>query len=154
LLPGLGIKTLYVRRFTPHVFCGSSGRDQVMNKTHRIAYWLTTTLVAAELALGGVWDVLRILYVRSVIEHLGYPSYFLVIIGAWKVPGALALVVPRFPWLKEWAYAGLVFNYTGAAASHLAVGDGASTLIAPVVFMGLTLASWALRPPSRMALVL
>ena len=74
-----------------------------MNKTHRIAYWITTTLVAAELALGGVWDVLRIPYVRGVIEHLGYPSYFLVIFGVWKVPGALALVVPRFPRLKEWA---------------------------------------------------
>jgi hypothetical protein len=67
-----------------------------MNKTHGLAYWLTTMLVAAELALGGVWDVLRIPYVRGVIEHLGYTSYFLVIIGAWKVPGALALVVPRF----------------------------------------------------------
>jgi uncharacterized membrane protein YphA (DoxX/SURF4 family) len=81
-----------------------------MTKTHHIAYWLTTVVVAAELALGGVWDVLRISYVRDVIEHLGYPSYFLVIIGAWKVPGALALVVPRFARLKEWAYAGAFFT--------------------------------------------
>jgi uncharacterized membrane protein len=124
-----------------------------MNKTCRIAYWLTTTLVAAELALGGVWDLLRTPYVRSVIEHLGYPSYFLVIIGAWKVPGALALVVPRFPRLKEWAYAGAFFTYTGAIASHLVVGDGPDKWAAPLVFAGLTGTSWALRPASWRELI-
>src|SRR5215467_670000 len=94
-------------------------------RSRTIAYWVTTALVAAELAVGGVWDIMRIPYVRTVIEHLGYPSYFLVILGLWKVLGAAALLVPRFPRLKEWAYAGTFFNYTGALASHLAVGDGA-----------------------------
>jgi uncharacterized membrane protein YphA (DoxX/SURF4 family) len=131
----------------------SAARDHVMNKTCRIAYWLTTTLVAAELALGGVWDLLRTPYVRSVIEHLGYPSYFLVIIGAWKVPGALALVVPRFPRLKEWAYAGAFFTYAGAIASHLVVGDGPEKWAAPLVFAGLTGTSWALRPASWRELI-
>src|SRR5262245_20133907 len=85
----------------------------------------------------------------GIIRHLGYPPYFMTILGVWYVLAGVALLAPRLPHVKEWAYAGLVFNYTGAAASHLAAGDGASTLIAPVVFMGLTLASWALRPPSR-----
>jgi uncharacterized membrane protein YphA (DoxX/SURF4 family) len=124
-----------------------------MNKTHGLAYWLTTMLVAAELALGGVWDVLRIPYVRGVIEHLGYPSYFLVIIGAWKVPGALALVVPRFARLKERAYAGAFLTYSGAITSHLVVGDGPDKWAAPLVFAGLTGASWALRPASRSELI-
>ena len=114
-----------------------------------IAYWISTVLVAAELALGGAWDILQIPYVRAVIDHLGYPRYFLVILGVWKVLGAVALVVPRLPRLKEWAYDGAVFNYTGAVASHLAVGDGALALVYPVIQVGLVAASWALRPPSR-----
>jgi uncharacterized membrane protein YphA (DoxX/SURF4 family) len=121
----------------------------VSSRSGMITYWVTTTLVVAELALGGVWDILRIPYVLAIIEHLGYPSYLLVIMGVWKVLGAVALLVPRFPRLKEWAYAGAVFTYTGAVGSHLAVGDGAGTLVAPTIFAALTAASWALRPPAR-----
>jgi len=83
---------------------------------------VTTALLVFELVLGGVWDVLQVSLVRGVIDRLGYPSYFLVILGIWKLLGAIALVVPRFPRLKEWAYAGVVFNFTGAVASHLASG--------------------------------
>jgi uncharacterized membrane protein YphA (DoxX/SURF4 family) len=96
-----------------------------------------------------VWDILQIPYVRAVIDHLGYPRYFLVILGVWKLLGAVALVVPRFPRLKEWSYAGAVFNYTGAVASHLAVGDGPLVLVYPAIQIGLVAASWALRPPDR-----
>jgi DoxX-like family len=63
----------------------------------------------------------------------------------------VALLAPRFPRLKEWAYAGLVFNYTGAAASHLAMGDPAVTLVAPIIFTALVVASWALRQSARRA---
>ena len=66
-----------------------------------IAYWVTTALVVFELALGGAWDLLRVPQVRDLIERLGYPLYFLVILGIWKLLGAVALVVPRFPRLKE-----------------------------------------------------
>jgi uncharacterized membrane protein YphA (DoxX/SURF4 family) len=96
-----------------------------------------------------VIDVLRTPYVRAVMEQLGYPAYFAIILGAWKVPGAVVLLAPRFPRLKEWAYAGAVFTFTGAAASHLAAGDGAGALVAPVILTGLTAASRALRPPAR-----
>jgi uncharacterized membrane protein YphA (DoxX/SURF4 family) len=85
----------------------------------------------------------------GIITHLGYPSYFMTVLGIWYVLAGLALLAPRFPRLKEWAYAGLVFNYTGAAASHLAVGDGVVMLVGPIVFTGLVAASWALRPSSR-----
>jgi hypothetical protein len=114
-----------------------------------IAYWVTTGLVAGVLLVGGVIDVLRIPYVRAVMERLGYPDYFAVILGAWKVPGAVVLLVPRFPRLKEWAYAGAVFTFTGAVASHLAVGDPGETLVGPLLFTGLAAASRALRPPTR-----
>ena len=91
---------------------------------HTIAYWICTGMVAWEMTAGGMWDLLRIEYVRGVFDHLGYPNYFLFILGAWKLPCAVALFVPRFSRLKEWAYAGAFFNYTGAAASHVLVGDG------------------------------
>ncbi len=114
-----------------------------------IFYWITTAIVAWELALGGAWDLLRIPYVRTVMAHLGYPTYFLVILGAWKLPGAVTLLAPKLPRLKEWAYAGAFFNYTGAAASHLAVGDGPTAVAGPTIFAALLMASWALRPPAR-----
>jgi DoxX-like family len=119
------------------------------SRSHTIAYWVTTGIIAAELAVGGVIDILRIEYVRQILEQrLGSPAYFSVIMGVWKVPGAVALLVPLIPRLKEWAYAGALFTYTGAAASHLAVGDGAGAL-APIIFAVIALASWALRPPAR-----
>src|ERR1700744_3599318 len=87
-----------------------------------IAYWVATALVVFELALGGTWDVLRMPQVRELIERLGYPSYFLIILGTWKLLGPGALVVPRFPRLKEWASAGVLFELTGGVASLFASG--------------------------------
>jgi len=109
-------------------------------------YWVATLAVAGELAVGGVWDLLRIDYVRDVVEHLGYPTYLLTIMGVWKIPGAVALLIPRFPRLKEWVYAGAVINYASAVASHLVVGDGIDAVVAPAALLALTVTSWALRP--------
>jgi uncharacterized membrane protein YphA (DoxX/SURF4 family) len=120
------------------------------SRSHIIAYWVTTTLVVSELALGGVWDILQVPQVRSLIERLGYPLYFLVILGTWKLLGAVALVIPRFPRLKEWAYAGVFFDLTGAVSSQLASGlKDAGTMAYPIVMTCVAVASWALRPPSR-----
>jgi len=119
-------------------------------RTRAIVYWVATALLVFELVLGGIWDVLRVPHVRVVIERLGYPLYFLVILGVWKLLGAVALVIPRFPRLKEWAYAGAVFNLTGALVSHVASGDiepGPMSYL--VVMVGITATSWSLRPPSR-----
>ena len=92
---------------------------------------------------------LRLQTFLGTIQHLGYPAYFMTIHTIWYILAGAALIVPRFPRLKEWAYAGLFFLYTGAFMSHLAVGDSALMLIAPVVFTSLVLGSWALRPPTR-----
>jgi hypothetical protein len=109
-----------------------------------VVFWVATVSVAAELAVGGVWDLLRTGYVRDVVEHLGYPTYLLTIMGVWKVPGAVALLQRRLPRLTEWAYAGAVINYASAVASHLVVGDGIAAIIAPVALLVLTVTSWAL----------
>ena len=98
---------------------------------------------------GGVAGMVQMSPFLDTATHLGYPAYFMSILGAWYAAAGIVLLAPRLPRLKEWAYAGSVFNYTGAAASHLWVGDGADKLIAPVIFLGLTAASWALRPPER-----
>jgi uncharacterized membrane protein YphA (DoxX/SURF4 family) len=120
------------------------------SRRHMIGYWVTTAMVVFELAMGGVWDILRVPQVRGLIEQLGYPLYFLVILGIWKLLGAVALVIPRFPRLKEWAYAGVIFDLTGAVASLWASRlIDVGTMAYPIVMTGVAVASWALRPPSR-----
>jgi uncharacterized membrane protein YphA (DoxX/SURF4 family) len=115
-----------------------------------IVYWVTTALVVFELTIGGAWDILRVPHVRGLIERLGYPPYFLVILGTWKLLGAVALVIPRFPRLKEWAYAGVFFDLTGAVVSLFASGlINVGAMAYPILMIGVAVASWALRPPSR-----
>jgi DoxX-like family len=89
------------------------------------------------------------LYVVDIITHLGYPVYFLTILGVWKLLGGMTLFALGLPRLKERAYAGIIFELTGAAASFVAHGDNARELIAPLVLAGIAVASWALCPPSR-----
>src|SRR3984957_1388310 len=113
-----------------------------------IAYWITTGLIVMETALGAEWDFARITFVRDVFAHLGYPLYLLTILGVWKVPAAIVLVIPRFGRAKEWAYFGLFLVYTGAATSHLMGGD-VPGLWGPLVLALLTVISWGLRPDSR-----
>jgi len=125
-------------------------------KVRQACYWVTTIFIALETLAGGVTDlahgrtsVVAGPLVADVITHLGYPLYFLTILGLWKVLGGIVLLVPRFPRLKEWSYAGIFFELTGAAASFVAHGDDARELIAPLALAVLALSSWALRPPSR-----
>ncbi len=122
-------------------------------KARTIGYWTTTGILSAELLTGGVWDLTRTRLVASVVMRLGYPPYVLAILGIWKLLAVAALLVPGFPRLKEWTYAGIVFEMTGAAASHAACGDG-SGVIAPLVFAVLAVVSWRLRPQSRICGVL
>lgn len=124
-------------------------------KAKTILYWTTTWLIALETFVGGVMDlthgrtgVVSGPFVTQVVTGLGYPMYILAIIGIYKIPGAVTLVVPGFLRLKEWAYAGIVFELSGASASQAACGNWRE-LIAPLSLLCLALASWSLRPPSR-----
>lgn len=112
-------------------------------------YWVTTLLLALECLVGGIMGALQRPTFIDIMKHLGYPDYVMTIIGVWYVLGGVALLVPGFPLLKEWAYAGLFFIYTGAIASRLAVGDGVVTLVGPIILTGLVIASWTWRPSTR-----
>ena len=83
------------------------------------------------------------------INTLGYPTYLLTILGVWKILGVVAILIPKFPLLKEWAYAGFFFAMSGAIISHLAVNDEAMTLFGPILLLILTVASWYFRPANR-----
>lgn len=119
------------------------------DRIRTIAYWVSTILVTWEGVAGSLWALLQIEFNQAQLQHLGYPLYLDLILGPWKLAGAAAVVAPRFPRLKEWAYAGFFFNFSGAVASHLLVGDGPSRWVAALVLMVLTIVSWALRPADR-----
>lgn len=119
----------------------------------RITYWATTVIVALLIGSGGAAQIAQV-YANphGTVPVLLYPMYFFAILSFWKVFGAIAILVPRFPLLKEWAYAGIFFDLTGAAASCAAVGGYGAYgfhIIAPLIIAALTVASWALRPVSR-----
>ena len=114
-----------------------------------IAYWITTILVGFSMS-GGVFQLARVPgVVDGFVRILHYPPYFVSILGFWKVAGAIAILIPRFPRLKEWAYAGIFFDLTGAVVSNIAVGGNAFHILAPLFLALVAVASWALRPPSR-----
>jgi uncharacterized membrane protein YphA (DoxX/SURF4 family) len=116
-------------------------------KAKKIGYWASTVIVALLLLSGGVAQVT--LRNAEGFQKLGYPVYFMVLLGVWKLLGGIALLAPRFPRLKEWAYAGTFFDFSGAAVTAAACGSGAGHIIAPLVCIALLVASWALRPESR-----
>lgn len=119
------------------------------NTLKTIAYWTATILGPTSFVIGAVLGIRQSPEVVAGIHHLGYPPYFVTLLSAWKLLGAIAITAPGLPRLKEWAYAGFVFDLTGAAVSHAAVGDGAADIVAPLVFLALVAASYLLRPDSR-----
>jgi hypothetical protein len=119
------------------------------SKAQLTGYWITTSLTALNFLIAGTAYLGGALVVRDALSELGYPSYFVTLLGSCKLMGAVALLAPRLPRLKEWAYAGIAFNLMAAAVSHAAVGHAAAKVIAPLVLLGMAFASWRLRPASR-----
>jgi hypothetical protein len=118
-------------------------------KAKTIGYWVATGLVAFAMGAGGAFDVLNGPDVVTLMAHLGYAPYVAPLLGFWKVFGAVVVLAPRLPRLKEWAYAGIVFDLSGAAVSHAASHDPLSNVLTPLVILAIAVASWALRPESR-----
>jgi hypothetical protein len=124
-------------------------QNPAWNRIRTVAYWATTFVVVSELTAGAVWNLQRIEWILVQFSHLGYPHYLSYILGAWHVGGAVAIIAPGFPRLKEWAYAGAFFLWSGAVASHLLSGDGIEAWLMPLIFATFGIASWALRPADR-----
>jgi|SRR5579872_5612139 len=114
-----------------------------------IAYWASTALTALLFAAPGLALVLRDPHFVAEMTRLGYPGYFLPFLGIWKVLGAVVVLVPGARYLKEWAYAGMIFDITGAIVSRAAAGDHGPELFLPFAIAGLVALSWALRPQDR-----
>jgi uncharacterized membrane protein YphA (DoxX/SURF4 family) len=126
-----------------------------MSRARLVAYWVTTVWVALSMGGGGVAHVLHVPATVDGFVRLGYPLHFVTLLGIWKILGALALLAPKFPRLKEWAYAGFTFDLTAAAFAWAVTGasdnDVSNTghIIAALAGLPLVFASWALRPDSR-----
>ena len=114
-----------------------------------VAYWITTVLVAIAFVVPGIGNLVRAPHIAADMSHLGYPAYFLLLLGSWKILGAIAVVVPGYPRLKEWAYAGMVFDLTGAAASRMAMDDGTAKAAIPLAIALIVAVSWKLRSDGR-----
>jgi len=123
-----------------------------MTKRNKIIYWISTGLLTVAMINSGAIQLLKIkaaLYDITAMTHLGYPIYFLTILGIWKILGVGALLIPKLPLLKEWAYAGFFFTLSGAAISHIAVGDSASEWTISLFLLSMTIVSWYFRPANR-----
>ena len=120
-----------------------------MTKRNKIIFWISTIWLSLGMVSTGIVQIIQMEEEVEKMNTLGYPSYFLTIIGTWKILGVLAILIPKFPLVKEWAYAGFFFLMTGAVFTHLAVGDAAVEYFGPVLLLVLTIVSWYFRPVER-----
>lgn len=120
-----------------------------MTKRKRIIYWITTIWLALGMVSSGVVQLLGMKEEVQLFNHLGYPGYFLTILAIWKLLGVTAILVPGFPLIKEWAYAGFFFVMSGAMLSHMALGDSFQETVPNVLLLVLTFLSWYFRPADR-----
>lgn len=120
-----------------------------MKKRDRIIYWIATLWLALGMTSTGIVQLMKIDEEVNLMTKLGYPIYFLTLLGIWKMLGVIAVLVPRFPLVKEWAYAGFFFAMSGAVFSHIVVGDSAVELFGPMLLIVLTVVSWYFRPEER-----
>lgn len=120
-----------------------------MTKAKKIIYWIATVWLSLGMMSSAIVQLIRMPEVVQSVTHLGYPAYILTILGVWKILGVLAILAPRLPLLKEWAYAGFFFVSTGALVSHITMGDPFGEIFPSVLLLILTIVSWYLRPESR-----
>ena len=120
-----------------------------MTKRNKIIYWIATAWLALGMLSTGLMQLLKVKEETDFIMRMGYPDYFLTILGLSKIIGVLLILIPKFPVLKEWAYAGFFFTMSGAIFSHIASGNPMSEIFPPLLLLILTMASWYFRPADR-----
>jgi uncharacterized membrane protein YphA (DoxX/SURF4 family) len=112
-------------------------------------YWITTIVVALAFLITGIGNLISFDHIAKDMSHLGYPSYFLMLLGTWKILASVTILFPGLPRMKEWAYAGMIFDLTGASFSRYSMGDGILMIVVPLSIAAVTAVSWRLRPEGR-----
>ena len=120
-----------------------------MTKRNKIIYWIATLWLALGMTATGIVQLIKVDDEVKNFTNLGYPLYLMTILGVWKILGVITILIPRFPLLKEWAYAGFFFAMSGAAISHILIEDKAISLFGPLLLLILTILSWYFRPQER-----
>jgi hypothetical protein len=118
-------------------------------KRNKIIYWVATIWLSLGMVSTGIVQLIKMEEEVDMMTQLGYPIYMLTILGVWKMLGVIAVLLPKFPLLKEWAYAGFFFAMSGAVFSHVVIGDEAKELFGPTLLLILTVISWYFRPAER-----
>lgn len=119
-----------------------------MTKASKIAYWIATVWLSLGMTSTGIVQLLKNKTEIELITKLGYPAYILTLLGVWKLLGVIAILLPKFAVIKEWAYAGFFFAMTGAVYSHIASGY-MDKVYGAVLLLVLTIVSWYFRPADR-----
>jgi hypothetical protein len=120
-----------------------------MKKRNKIVYWVATIWLALGMLSTGIVQLFLVKGEVEFIIRLGYPEYFLRILGIFKILGVVVVLIPKFPLLKEWAYAGFFFMMLGAILSHIAMHNPMSEVFPPLLLLTLTVISWYFRPMER-----
>lgn len=118
-------------------------------KKIKITYWAVTGLFSAFILLGAIMDVLKTPDAVAFMKLLGYPEYIIRFIGVMKILGVIGVLIPNYPKIKEWAYAGLAFDLLGAAYSHIANGDGADKFMPAIIGLLLLTFSYVLNNKNK-----
>lgn len=119
-----------------------------MTKRNKIIYWVSTIWLALGMGSSAIVQLIKLEEEVDFIIQLGYPVYLMIILGIWKILGIIVLLIPKFPLVKEWAYAGFFFAMSGAAVSHIASG-AVSDIFPSLLLLTLTIISWYFRPADR-----
>ena len=120
-----------------------------MKKAKKVVYWIATIWLSLGMLSSAVVQLLKVETEIRFITDLGYPRYLLTLLGIWKIPGVVVLLIPGFPLLKEWAYAGFFFIMSGALFSHIVMRDPLNETFPSVLLLVLTMVSWYFRPAGR-----
>ena len=120
-----------------------------MTKRNKIIYWVATLWLALGMTSTGIVQIIKMDEEVQNFSNLGFPVYLMTLIGVWKILGVIVVLIPKFPLVKEWAYAGFFFTMTGAIISHLAIGEPIVKTLPPLLLLILTILSWYFRPDDR-----